>query len=558
MWSRRSVWRFEISCSQLDFHCFGDGSACSIELRRWGGLCVRGDGEMKLNLHILADELRDCVPRILCDPSTDLVFSRYDIYRGQKDPSNDCLYLICANQLTPELAFTRGVNLLCFGDVDDAMSPFRKANILVLPDSVISPQFSARIGKIFAKYNDWSERLLTLCLLDDGIRKVFTTGLLEECFGNPILMQNGMGLYAISCGELPDDFDSDRWRRIVGFQECENDSLSGREEHLSGLIREPFISETTDRYSFLSTNAIVDGKFAGRLTHCNAYREFTAGYASLAGYLNSVLEMIAKRNMDDGLVGQDNSNVFLELLGSWHTSPEWVEGHLRKIGWRRDEAVYLVVCASRNREAVRDIKDVKFISARLSKVFPKEYVFEYKGDVIVVVRCQSVPRDEDDLQKRLRGVLSADEAVCAVSLVFFDVCKIKDFYDQCLYIVENGQRLSDRLVLFYEAFFLDHLLDRCGIGGNYSWIIDPRVALLRSYDKKCGTDLVKCLKVYIECCFSRKVAAQRLSVHYNTLKYKLEKVKEISQIDTACMMRVPGNELLHVLLSVSLLEHSEN
>ena len=64
---------------------------------------------------------------------------------------------------------------------------------------------------------------------------------------------------------------------------------------------------------------------------------------ALAKWFNSVFTAIVKRNINDGIVGQSDNNVFIELLGSWHTDEEWLEYQLRSMSWERYQPAFLIV-----------------------------------------------------------------------------------------------------------------------------------------------------------------------------------------------------------------------
>lgn len=49
---------------------------------------------MKINLDILADELGEFDPASFNKNPLDLDLNRFDIYKGQKTLSSDCLYII--------------------------------------------------------------------------------------------------------------------------------------------------------------------------------------------------------------------------------------------------------------------------------------------------------------------------------------------------------------------------------------------------------------------------------------------------------------------------------
>jgi hypothetical protein len=56
----------------------------------------------------------------------------------------------------------------------------------------------------------------------------------------------------------------------------------------------------------------------------------------------------------------------------------------------------------------------------------------------------------------------------------------------------------------------------------------PVLARLRAYDQEYGTKYVDTLRLYLEQFCNMKVTAAELGVHYNTIKYRLSMIEEIS------------------------------
>ena len=54
---------------------------------------------------------------------------------------------------------------------------------------------------------------------------------------------------------------------------------------------------------------------------------------------------------------------------------------------------------------------------------------------------------------------------------------------------------------------------------------------LINYDREKGTDLLKTLEIYFDCNFNLKKVSERLFTHYNTIVYRLERIREITGID---------------------------
>lgn len=106
------------------------------------------------------------------------------------------------------------------------------------------------------------------------------------------------------------------------------------------------------------------------------------------------------------IVGQSDNNVFIELLGSWHTDKEWLEYQLRSMSWERYQPAFLIVIRLSGASAKLNDSCSRAIRGRLESLFPGEHFFEYKNDVLAIVRHHRCLYDA----RRNQG--ASDEDIC--------------------------------------------------------------------------------------------------------------------------------------------------
>lgn len=505
---------------------------------------------MKLNLFIIKDELRDFEAYVYCRTDSQLYFNRFEVYRGQTLERN-CLYLIDAAKMVSDLLLQEGISFACYGTLKNSVLQYRRCALVMLPTETLSSESTNRIASIFSKYAQWSEELLSLAVANDGIRQIFKSGLIEKVFQGPVMMQSGNELFAISCGVLPDDYDGKRWTNIISMGQPDMESVDYEQRALEKTIKDPFTFEKSEKYTLLATNMFSEGRFSGRLIHCKLTSEVTEGYLSLASYFSSILEELIDRNLNDGIVAHGTSNVFVELLGAWHTDKAWLDMQLNNIGWNRQIPACLIVFASGSDGLLASITGL--ISESISRLFPNDYVFSYRGDILAVIQLNDEKCSEENLKIKLEATPFATDAIIAVSSQFFDVSKLRSAYKQCRFLIDSETMSSENHVRFYGDAFFRHFITSYGIDRDYGWLVHQRVMLLNIYDRKNDSNFVDCLKTIIECGFRKKEAAEKLCVHHNTITYKLNKIKAISGIDLDTIGLISEDELFHILLSCKLL-----
>ena len=113
--------------------------------------------------------------------------------------------------------------------------------------------------------------------------------------------------------------------------------------------------------------------------------------------------------------------------------------------------------------------------------------------------------------------------------------------------IATGSGIHGRAVAFNDVL-IDHMV-RSSPHGDH--ILDQTIRPLVTYDRERQGDLVKTLRVYLDSGFNLTRSAEVLSVHPNTVVYRLKRVKDLSGRDP-----YDPDDLLLLLLGLKLTELS--
>ena len=98
--------------------------------------------------------------------------------------------------------------------------------------------------------------------------------------------------------------------------------------------------------------------------------------------------------------------------------------------------------------------------------------------------------------------------------------------------LELAKRLhSPGSVCRYMDYSFYDLLDRAGKPDALGLFCHPALSLLSRYDHKNGTDLYHTLEQFLACNCSIKDTAQTMFIHRNSLTYRLERIRTLTQLD---------------------------
>ncbi len=139
---------------------------------------------------------------------------------------------------------------------------------------------------------------------------------------------------------------------------------------------------------------------------------------------------------------------------------------------------------------------------------------------------------EQDFISTVIHWFEANAMYCGVSTIFSDIMEI----DSYKFMAEDALNLSTKskgneYVKPFEKYILNCMVDRIKTTDYWTVYIHPYLAQLKEYDTKYNTDYFNTLKIYILSFKDMSYTAAALNIQRNSLKYRLQKINEITGID---------------------------
>ncbi|MFE5319000.1 PucR family transcriptional regulator [Paenibacillus sp. NPDC056579] len=128
-----------------------------------------------------------------------------------------------------------------------------------------------------------------------------------------------------------------------------------------------------------------------------------------------------------------------------------------------------------------------------------------------------------------------------IRIGFGTVTPLKDIQRSCIEAKKAlliGTRLNrERTIHIYKELELFSLLLDCSEYVTFDSLVDSHIGKLTAYDQENGTDLLTTLYYYLESGGSLIETANRLYIHRNSVKYRMDRIKEIADIDVDNMQK---------------------
>lgn len=182
--------------------------------------------------------------------------------------------------------------------------------------------------------------------------------------------------------------------------------------------------------------------------------------------------------------------------------------------------------------------------------FKRNTVILYKNRLVVLYDTSKKEIFTPYFISQLSTLLEENNCRASVSLPFTQLKDFYSYYQQTLYCVEISHYFdSSQTIIQYKDIIEDHMLLHFSKVIDLDFLIHPIVKKLMSMDKEKGGNLTETLFNYIKYKQDLRLTAEHMYMHYNTLKYRINRIIELTQIDFS-----DERTVLLILLSMKILK----
>ena len=194
-----------------------------------------------------------------------------------------------------------------------------------------------------------------------------------------------------------------------------------------------------------------------------------------------------------------------------------------------------------------------FIKDYLSRMIPDNTALVYKDHIVVIISHNSDKPFSREVEEKLVEFLAENHMMAGLSNAFSCLTEMDKFYNQSLKAIELGRHMNrESSLYYYENYLFEHMLSTCSEQQELYQFCHPSIFVLREYDRKNNTNYLTFLYQYLENINNPRGVISALNIHRNTLKYRIDKIKGIMNIDLR-----DSKQLLLLYLSLQILRYKE-
>lgn len=505
---------------------------------------------MRLNTHIIFDELADLDPTLRASDSTKLTLKGVRLV-PDGEGSRDYLYAAGPDDLDWIGAHGAIRQVVFSGTADqlDAVCPGWQG--IALPGRPGTSDVLALVQRVFDDFDAWEREMLLVLARHGTLRDVLKIG--AERLANPIALLDRAEVFVSKGGTVPELTRPSVWNQVLGDGYAHLELLSPDERRrIDGLISDPgrgpffvHVDAYPNEEELVST-LWRGGELVGFLGSVDVAQPFTLGQASIVRAISDVLEVEIEAGASPMGQTEGLGSLTMRLLVGDAPSEGYVEHSLESMGLANRTFQLAFLLPLRGETFSPSI--LSSMAIAFGRMAHAAYAGQYADGVVALFSFDEKPGEptspaEDRLEERLAPSLEELRLSCGLSMPYKDFLRTRRAFDQASAAVRG--RHDEPAAYRFDSVFSDVVLHALSTALPLDRFCDDRLAACLEEGEK-GEELLRTLQVYIASGRNVSEAARRLYLHRNTVVYRLEQLSRMLGRD---LEDLGSDEQLYLLVS---------
>lgn len=156
----------------------------------------------------------------------------------------------------------------------------------------------------------------------------------------------------------------------------------------------------------------------------------------------------------------------------------------------------------------------------------------YQSNLVVFINRPNKNLLTGEEQTRLQEFLDLNKLSAGISNVFLDIMGTSMHYRQSMRAAELGLYINHKPGLYYYSdYIMTYIAKILSKRHDIHEFCPPAIEIIQEYDASYHTNLLETLEKYLYYPENPVAASKALHIHRNTLIYRINKIKELTEID---------------------------
>ncbi|WP_124067137.1 helix-turn-helix domain-containing protein [Clostridium sp. E02] len=204
-----------------------------------------------------------------------------------------------------------------------------------------------------------------------------------------------------------------------------------------------------------------------------------------------------------------------------------IDERVNRFGLKLYENLSVIVLGTRG--LVTD--KIYFIKKKMKNFLNRETVITFKGNLVILYDCKTKVLFTKNELIHLEKLCTDYDIKAGISNSFKEIYKFELFYRQALTALElSTETNSKERAAYYDEFCVHHMVRLFSEHSDPMVLIHSSIKFLKEHDKENSSELCPTLKAYIKYNQDLQLTSSSLHIHYNTLKYRINKIIELTDL----------------------------
>ncbi|CCQ97420.1 hypothetical protein CULT_620025 [[Clostridium] ultunense Esp] len=244
-----------------------------------------------------------------------------------------------------------------------------------------------------------------------------------------------------------------------------------------------------------------------------------------------------------------------DLLNGRFDSIENIYNRSNILGWNLErQFVVILLYISQYNGYISNQKDIteglhqlreriKKIIDRISYYYTTDHILHNRGDNIILLwpvdkreelnlTYKRIKRFGEEIKSIVTDEIGNISITIGIGGFAEDPTELQGSYSEAVDAVNHGQRIfGEGSIITFDELGIYKLLCSYDDRDKLKEFVHPSLLKLYEYDEDKNNELISTLEMYLNCNLNAVKTAEELFVHYKTVLYRLNRIKEITNLD---------------------------
>jgi len=246
-----------------------------------------------------------------------------------------------------------------------------------------------------------------------------------------------------------------------------------------------------------------------------------------------------------------SNDIIDDLIQGRYVSENDIEARAKAVGWDLNQSLVAILVQLRHIGPGKDFLEEKNVFRRKESIsrilmvinntashYIKSPIIISKSDRFIIlfptkeVHSNSIKRFSEELHSNIKLQIPNVSTCVGIGTESKKISEVKKSYIEANDAASFGKMVyGDDVVIEYDQLGVYRLLCQFQDPEELKRFIHPALLKLNKYDTDKNNDLIRTLEVYLSNNANAKKSAEELFIHYKTVQYRINRIKEIMGIE---------------------------